>query len=179
MNREQFIKTLSSQLDSLSEKERQELLGDYQTHFDIGLIKGKSEQQISSELGDPLQLAKEVLGESKPPVKKKSEDIFRSILVVIAIVFLNINLVIPLVFSLFGVWLGLSIISILFSLALPISLIGFIIVGSFHVAIGFIAIGLMGCGILLAIPLWFAAKYAWVWIKKYVIWNINFVKGSL
>ena len=58
MNREEYLKQLKAALKSLPEDELQDILYDYEEHFDIGLSKGKSEKEISAELGDPKEIAK-------------------------------------------------------------------------------------------------------------------------
>lgn len=57
MNREEYLKQLKAALQGLPEDELQDILYDYKEHFDIGLSKGKSEAEISMELGDPREVA--------------------------------------------------------------------------------------------------------------------------
>ena len=179
MNRVEFMQILALELAQIPEQERKELLDDYQTHFELGIQEGKTEQQIAAELGDPEKIAEDVMSSVKMKPKKKTEDVVRTVFVLVAVVFLNVNFVIPLAFGIFGVWAGISIVSILFSLALPLSFIGFMISQQFHMFMLFLAIGLMGLGLILGISMWLSAKYGWVYIKKYVMWNIQFVKGSM
>jgi len=179
MNRAEFMRVLAKELAQIPEQERQEILDDYQTHFDLGIQEGKSEQQISTELGHPSKIAEEILSSVKVQPKKKTEAVVRTVLVLVALVFLNVNFVFPLAFSIIGVWAGISITSIVLSMALPLSLIGFIVTQQFHLFVLFSAIGLMGLGILLGIGMWIIAKFSWKYIKKYVMWNIQFVKGSM
>jgi uncharacterized membrane protein len=49
MNRRQFIDALEKALSRMPEAERKELIEDYETHFDIGLEKGKTEYEIANE----------------------------------------------------------------------------------------------------------------------------------
>lgn len=179
MNRAEFMQALAQKLAQIPEQERKELLDDYQTHFDLGIQEGKTEQQIAAELGDPEKIAEDILSSVKVKPKKKTEAVVRTVLVIVAVVFINVNFVIPLAFGIFGAWAGISIASILLSLALPISFIGFIINQQFNLFMLFAAIGMMGLGFLLGIAMWLIAKYVWVYIKKYVMWNIQLVKGSM
>ncbi|MDQ0880533.1 putative membrane protein [Peribacillus sp. V2I11] len=53
MNKEQFLKQLNASLTRLSLEEREDILQDYEEYFAIGMEKGKSEQEISTSLGNP------------------------------------------------------------------------------------------------------------------------------
>ena len=59
MNKEDFLSELKRQLHFLSQEEIMDILSDYEEHFNIGLTKGKSEFEISQELGDPFNIAKD------------------------------------------------------------------------------------------------------------------------
>lgn len=63
MNRRMFMTALERELRLLDEGERMELLSDYEQHFDMGLAEGKTEEDISRELGHPRELALEALGD--------------------------------------------------------------------------------------------------------------------
>ncbi|QUH21000.1 DUF4097 family beta strand repeat-containing protein [Alkaliphilus sp. B6464] len=57
MNRKVYLEQLKFALQGMPNDELQDILYDYEEHFDIGLSKGKSEAEISNELGDPQQVA--------------------------------------------------------------------------------------------------------------------------
>lgn len=174
MNRRQFIDALEKALSRMPEAERKELIEDYETHFDIGLEKGKTEYEIAKELGNPTKLAEDVLGIS--PAQTNKFDV-RSILVFIAVLIININFVIPFAFGVWGTWLGISIGGIVMTMAVPIySLVG-LIMQQFEWSYFFVAIGLTGLGLLMIAAMWAIGKFMWKWSKIYVIWNINLVKG--
>ncbi|MFD1179272.1 hypothetical protein ACFQ3W_23665 [Paenibacillus puldeungensis] len=67
MNRMEFMAILEANLSALPPEERGELLEDYEAHFSIGLENGKTELEIAQELGDPVELAKEALGNRYVP----------------------------------------------------------------------------------------------------------------
>lgn len=60
MNKKQFLTTLESSLKKLPIDERQDIIDYYEEHFAIGLEEGKTEEQISSSLGSPRQIAKDM-----------------------------------------------------------------------------------------------------------------------
>jgi len=58
MNKEEFINSLRRELGSLPQKEIEDIIYDYEEHFQIGLSKGKAEEEIAEELGNPRLIAK-------------------------------------------------------------------------------------------------------------------------
>lgn len=61
MNKEEFLREIEKALDKISEKERAEILYDYEEHFMIGKENGKSEEEICLELGSPKEIANNYL----------------------------------------------------------------------------------------------------------------------
>lgn len=57
MNKEDFLKTLEDSLLSFPEGEKKEILYDYEEHFRIGFEKGKTEEELINELGEPQDIA--------------------------------------------------------------------------------------------------------------------------
>lgn len=76
MNREEYLKQLKAALKPLPEDELQDILYDYEEHFDIGLSKGKSEEEISAELGDPKEIAKNhtIISDTDPMDDHREQD---------------------------------------------------------------------------------------------------------
>lgn len=82
MNREQFIEQMEKSLLRLPKSARDDILEDYEAHFTIGAEQGKTEEQISAELGNPEELAKTYLenlpvgskGAEYIPVVEKTEE---------------------------------------------------------------------------------------------------------
>lgn len=58
MNRVEFINTLKIELGNLPPSEVEDILYDYEEHFEVGLSKGKTEEEIARELGNPRSIAK-------------------------------------------------------------------------------------------------------------------------
>ncbi|MED1170492.1 DUF1700 domain-containing protein [Bacillus inaquosorum] len=61
MNQELFLQELSKALKPLSEKERNEVLFDFEEHITEGIKEGRPEADIIRELGSPKQIAKELM----------------------------------------------------------------------------------------------------------------------
>ena len=96
MNKEQFLKQLEASLKRLSIEERQDILQDYEEYFAIGMEKGKSEQEISASLGNPKQIAKELLASYHLDMVEQTTsagNILRAVWAVIGLGFFNILIV--------------------------------------------------------------------------------------
>ncbi|NLM05865.1 MAG: DUF1700 domain-containing protein [Tissierellia bacterium] len=59
MNKVGYLNTLRKCLSSLPQDEIEDIIRDYREHFDVGISKGKTEEEISEELGSPVEIAKE------------------------------------------------------------------------------------------------------------------------
>lgn len=57
MTREEYLATLKSALHSLPETDIADIARDFEEHFSVGLSQGKTEHEISAELGDPATVA--------------------------------------------------------------------------------------------------------------------------
>lgn len=64
MNRAEFIRELKENLtDRLPAEQVEDILYDYAEHFDAGMRDGKSEDEVSQELGSPAKVARELLSD--------------------------------------------------------------------------------------------------------------------
>ncbi|WP_028547111.1 DUF1700 domain-containing protein [Paenibacillus taiwanensis] len=63
MHKEYFMLKLKLGLISMPEKDRNEILEEYDAHFEFGKQQGRTEEEIAKELGDPEELAVELMGE--------------------------------------------------------------------------------------------------------------------
>lgn len=58
MDKKDYLDKLELELRRLNVAKIDEVLADYNEHFELGLAKGKSPQQIAEKLGEPLLIAK-------------------------------------------------------------------------------------------------------------------------
>lgn len=65
MKREEYLQRLAAALSKLTDREREEILADYQAYFDDGVADGRSEEDICRALGEPERLARELTAERK------------------------------------------------------------------------------------------------------------------
>ncbi|MDQ1154325.1 DUF1700 domain-containing protein [Brevundimonas sp. SORGH_AS_0993] len=64
MTRAEFINRLKDGLVGLPTTTANDILADYQTHFDDGLAAGRTEAEVAAALGDPVRLARELKAEA-------------------------------------------------------------------------------------------------------------------
>jgi uncharacterized membrane protein len=64
MTRSAFIAQLRQALSGMAPKELDDIVADYNAHFDEGLAAGRSEAEVAGALGDPLRLARELRAEA-------------------------------------------------------------------------------------------------------------------
>lgn len=184
MNKDQFLTILRKELKSMPGKDQKELLEDYETHYAFGEQAGKTEEEISLELGNPLELAQEALEEYKrnsPPLMKKSESesMTRTVFAVIGLFSLNFILaVVPIGLSIWAVWLSLSLSAFAMIIAPALVLFDSIINGQFLPGRLFASLAISGLGILLCIACIYLGKVLLKITKSYYHWNLRVIKGG-
>ena len=57
MNKEQFLEKMEQQLLRLPKADRDDILSDFEAHFELGRENGQTEEEVSEHLGDPAELA--------------------------------------------------------------------------------------------------------------------------
>lgn len=148
MNKVTFLRLLRISLRGLPETEIADIVRDYEEHFNIGISKGKMEEEISAELGNPVELAKGYFDadrEEAREIPREDEDraglrsVYRedsegweyressrsslNIAALIGLILLTCMVMIPLFGGLFGVLAGLFAAAVAFAGASVISLL--------------------------------------------------------
>ena len=71
MTKNEFISKLTNSLSNLSEKDREDVLADFEEHFNDAIESGKTEEEICRELGEPQEIARMYNEEIKNETKQK------------------------------------------------------------------------------------------------------------
>ena len=183
MNRETFLQELSYHLSALPKEERNDILNDYNEYFENGLLEGKSESEISENLGSPEMIAKELnISNTFAKVEDKMtvSNVMGAIGLTIGLSFLNFIIVLGPALAIAGILLGGWGASIAFILSPFLQLIGIIL--GFNQAYAFeifISIALSGLGILLLIAMYYVTLFSSKVFIKYCKWNVSVVKGGM
>jgi len=153
--RETFLRRLRLELRGLPRATVDDILADYDGHFEAGLAAGRSEAEVVQRLGDPRRLGRELRAEA---VMKRWED-ERSfaaglgvVVGVIGLAALDLFIVLPLLLALGSVLFAVvmtGLVMFAFGCAcLPIGLLGmlpFLHLGAIRLIL--IALGFSGAGI--------------------------------
>lgn len=185
MNKKDYLTKLKIALQGLPIEEVEDILSDYEEHFQIGISKGKSEEEIAHELGDPREVAagyrlnQRSYQTTERPGTTPSNDNGRKFIIGLLLVIVNLIVLFGPAMALLGILLGLFGMGIGFIfggfgmiLRLPFVFIG----NSPHIlttlGLGF---GLGALGLLILIFGAFIIKHLVILIRKYVRWNIELV----
>ncbi|AJS59068.1 HAAS signaling domain-containing protein [Paenibacillus sp. IHBB 10380] len=179
MNKHQFLSTLHHHLASLAPEERNELMADYESHFIHGLQNGKTEAQIAIELGDPIELSKEMVDDRATIVihTAKPSSIIRSLFVYVGLFFANI-VVVPFFIALWAGWIGICAGALGLLLSPLLISVEYVINHVFFVSKLFASIAMMGIGIWLFIAAKFIKAGLLSITKSYGHWNTTIAKGG-
>lgn len=96
MNRKQWIHKLRQALKDYPSHVVDEIIDDYNEHFDNGIYMGKSEEEIASELGNPKEVAKEYFGHETVSLWKQIQSIPAMKLIVFIIFIVGLITIFPL-----------------------------------------------------------------------------------
>lgn len=190
MNKDEYLSDLKRHLNGFSEAELQDILSDYREHFSIGISKGKTEEEISKELGDPKDIANNFKNNYRPSNYKdnsntnNSNDNLRKILIILFLGFLNLVIVLGPYLALFGLLIGIYGIGISFIVAgfgilfgFPISFFMTIISPHILTSLSF-GIGFGTLGILTLILAVYLSKLFINLTVQYARWNIKLINGK-
>lgn len=187
MTQSEFLKNLEGALKLNNISRIDEILADYREHFTMGLNNGKTETEISKNLGDPLIIAKAYQTEDMIRVIKspESEFSFSSALKILGrlIILAPFNFLVVLIpgailvaliaagWAIAGAFLasGLAVITA----AVAASLLSL----SFWVAIASTtgSLSLLGFAILIGFFMFFVSKHFILASISYLQWNLKFI----
>lgn len=185
MSKKEYLDRLRISLQGLPTDELEDILSDYNEHFDIGISKGKSEEEISNELGDPREVASNYRTMYRPNYNRNSyntdssNDTTRKLLVTLLLIGFNLVVVIAPFMSLVALLIGLYGVSVSCVIGGIVILFGFPItiftpIPSPHIltsisfGIGLLALGALG--IILSVYL---TKGFYKLVMKYIQWNVE------
>ncbi|MGE7877606.1 DUF1700 domain-containing protein [Peribacillus muralis] len=181
MNKEQFLKQLNDSLKKLSLEERQDILQDYEEYFAIGMEQGKTDQEISTSLGNPKQISRELLATyhlGQVEQSTSAGNVMRAVWAVIGLGFFNLVIVLGPFIALVGVVIAGWASAIAFILAPVFALLN-LMVSSFQLFDLFFALALCGIGIFMAMGMFVATRALTKGFIRYLKFNASLVKGGL
>ncbi|WP_232695543.1 DUF1700 domain-containing protein [Brevibacillus daliensis] len=188
MSKEHFINLLRLHLHNMDPMERDELIAEYEAHFLFGQQSGKKEEQVASELGDPIDLAKQVMGDQyRPPyhIHEQSNNVDSSgnnssssgvIIRSLGVIFLSI-FIFPFLLTGWTMWLTYAILVFTFLISPFVLVLELMFGGEFLTAEVFLASLLVGIGLLLVTSVRTVMRWYLVINQKYFNWMSSTIKG--
>lgn len=178
MNKNDFLQTLELHLKGIPTEDIQEIIADYNEHFEVGLTKGRSEEEIAFSLGNPRTIAKEL--KANILVNQASEsfsvnNFFQALIATLGLGFFNLVFVLGPFLGIFGAiigFLGGSIIVVVSGFAVIV--IGFMDMSILLLAL-FSGVAVICFGLILTILVLIGCKYFFKFTIRYLQWNINII----
>lgn len=183
MNKNTFLHHLGKGLKGIPKKDLEDILYDYREHIDSALETGKSEEEITGELGLPKKIAKQHLAEfyfKQADKKGTTGSALKAIIAVIGLSVFNIIFVLPMLISLYAVLISIF----LAFIAVAVSGMVAAVAGVFFVpflpalALVFIGIGITCLGVLLTLGMAWIIKIVSLGCYSYGKANIGIVKNG-
>jgi uncharacterized membrane protein len=190
MNKLQYLENLEKSLKSLPKEETNDIINDFKEYFEVGIERGRSEEDLSTSLGNPRVLARQIRLESyikKAEEDKSASNILRAVFTSIGLSFFNLIVMLP-VFS-----IVISVLAALFACSISLGAAGITgTVGSMfsplfsqyltfnvNTAVAIFAfIGIGSLGILFFTGNIFISKFIFRLVVRYLRFNLNAVKGK-
>lgn len=183
MSKEQFLKELQRAISKLPKDEQDEIVQDYKEYFEIGELEGKTEKEMTSSLGQPKNIGKELVATYQIEKVEKDTTIgnfIKATWLVIGLGFFNLVIVL-------GPFLVLAAV-ILSAWVLGISLISSPLLVLINVAIYpeifalydlFTALLLCGVGLFVALGSYKITKICMNGFTRYLKYNTKVVKRGM
>lgn len=74
MNKDTYISALRAQLNRLPSNDVDEIVKEFEAHFDMGVTEGKTEYEIAQKLGSPEEVAQIYLSDAIPEFELKNQQ---------------------------------------------------------------------------------------------------------
>jgi uncharacterized membrane protein len=199
MNKREFMEAMRTNLSAYdkSPQEVADILADFEEHIATGVAGGRAEDEIVAGLGDPAALAAQYADGAEPP--KPSGDhapaaprppavtaggVGRAVFAVIALLFFDLIVGLPVLATLFAVWITLWAVALTLAavgLALVVAafaiptIVPFTLPALFLVLIG---VSLLALTVLFCIGMAYLTKYFFLGVKAYAVAHAKIVKGG-
>lgn len=113
MNRASFLFEFRAGLSGLPKDEIEELVADYDAHFEEGLAEGRSEDEVAAALGSPRRLARELRAEAglrRWETNRSAGNYAGAVFALIGLLALDFVILLPFLFlPLLGIVIGVAV----------------------------------------------------------------------
>lgn len=194
MNKKTFLRDLRSSLQRLPKSEQDEILYDYEEHFQIGIENGETEESIALSLGLPSNIAKQYNAEysiRRAETSESAPNILRAIFASIGLGLFNLIIVLAPFVAIIAILIALFAVSIALTLGGFFLLISSILgpissqysnippeLFSNPIAVGSFGIGVICIGILLFIGNMMIGKGIYKISVRYLKYNLSIIQNK-
>lgn len=182
MNKLDFLEELTFYLQDVSSQEQQEIIQDFEEHFEMGRAEGKTDEEIVHSLGSPQQIAKELQSTQqfeKGKTNPSEQNQLRRTGIIIGLIFFNLIIILGPSVGIAGIILAAWVVAFSFVAQLLIAGIQWIIhPASFYLFELFTSITFAGSGLFIFIAANYITKAAVRIFSKYIAFNVRLVKGE-
>ncbi|WP_414042361.1 HAAS signaling domain-containing protein [Macrococcus sp. EM39E] len=183
MNKHGYLTALSKELKGLPQGEYDSLMFEYESHFEDGALDGRSDTEIMNELGDPVQVGKELRAMyhvTKAKSDPSTSNVAQMIFSIVGLSFLNLFvLLIPFIIYVsimvaFAFGALMMVLSPIF-LVMDVIFNGMQAVNLFEI---FMTVFCVGFGLLFGLALLKVMQFVNRFIVKYIKFNKNIIQGG-
>ncbi len=197
MNKQEFISMIRKSLGDMRSEDVNDIIYDYEEHFNIGMQEGQSEEEIAVKLGNPTSIARQYRADymvKQAEQHKSTANMLRAVLAIIGLGFFNIIIVLgpfmalvacllalfaaslSIVVAGMGVLIGIILHPVLSS---TISIPGFLLGSTQMIAAGLLgAVGIISFGLLLLIGTYYLSRLFYNLTIKYLRLNVSIVSSK-
>jgi uncharacterized membrane protein len=110
MTRNEFIKRLKAGLKGMPQGDVDDIVADYEAHFEAGAAEGRNEQEVALALGNPGRLARELRFEAgfrNWESERSPSSAWAAVLAFMGLATIDILILLPILLPILGVMFGL------------------------------------------------------------------------
>ncbi len=190
MNRKEFFKDLSKYLRGIPREDEEDIINDFEEHFDMGEKEGRTEEDLAKSLGDPKALANQLKASivvAQAEKETTAVNITRAVFATLGLGFFNLIFVLGPFIAVIAVLFSFFVTGISISAAGIVGLLGTIFSPLFpeyfnlivNPAVGiFASIGAICFGVLFFIGTIYLTKGFFRLFIKYIKFNARIVTGK-
>lgn len=190
MNKERFLKVLKKNLRGLPKEEIEDIMLDFEEHFDIGKKENRTEEDLAGSLGNPKFLARQLKATSYLRIAEQTtstSNISRAVFASIGLGFFNLFFILPpfiiiaaMIISLFATAIAVAasgIAGFFGSIFYPV--FSNYVTFSFNPAVGIFGfLGIAALGILFFVGVVYISRFLYRQLVRYLKFNLGIIKGE-
>ena len=191
MNRKQYFDSLEKNLKSLKREEINDILQDFREYFEIGIERGRTQEELMTSLGSPKILARQIRFESYVKLAEENASaahIGKAVFTSIGLSFFNLIFILPLFLIALGLLSGLFIFAVAISTTGVTGALGsifmplisqYVTINTYvHPAVmAFAFLGLGAFGVIFFIGDIYFSRFLFGLTARYLRFNLEIIRG--